>query len=142
MILQCLTKGIKSEALHKEILYIEDCDLDKARRVCFTFESAQRSNTVVADKSDHSSVGAVGYSGRTFSAKKGSSGTTTGPSKQRPCGICKSSEHWANKCPEKKKLKCTICGKKDTLRITVGTGFRLWKPINLKTARNPKSPYD
>ena len=112
MILQCLTKGIKSEALRKEILYIEDCDLDKARRVCFTFESAQRSNTVIADKSDHSSVGAVGYSGRTFSAKKGSSGTTTGPSKQRPCGICKSSEHWANKCPEKKKLKCTFCGKK------------------------------
>lgn len=110
MILQCLTKGIKNETLRKEILYIEDCNLDKARRVCFSFESAQKSNNIMGDKPDQASVGAVGFYNKRDSSKRDS--TSAGPSTQRPCGICKSSEHWAHKCPEKKKLKCTVCSKK------------------------------
>lgn len=110
MILQCLTKGIKSEALRKEILYIDDCNLDKAKRVCFTFESAQRSNKVIGDKPDQGNVGAVAFHNTTTSGNIEE--TTGGPSIKRPCSICKSTGHWAHKCPEKKKLKCTTCNKK------------------------------
>lgn len=106
MVLQCLTKRVRSEALRKEILYIADCDLEKARRACFTFESAQRSNNVISEKPEQGEVGAVGLRNSNPTERK------SGPSKERPCVICKSSEHWANKCPEKKDVKCTVCNKK------------------------------
>lgn len=107
LILQCFTKGIKCNELRKELLSTDECNLAKARKICFTFESAQRTNSTLTHKPESASVGAVGEQKKATKERP-----KQGPNKENTCHICKSSEHWAYKCPEKKKLKCTTCLKK------------------------------
>ena len=78
--------------MRKEILYIDSCDLHKARRVCFTV-------IVIADKLDNSNAGH--YSDKTFSAKKSTFDTTTGAISSTPVEYANQVEaHKSQDCAE------------------------------------------
>lgn len=101
MILQIVTKGLKSDKLRKDLLATDALDMQKARNICFLYTSAEESNDFLVDKPS-------------VEVAKVSKKPATNQKQQRPngCFICKSPDHWAKDCTKKKEVTCFKCHKK------------------------------
>jgi len=102
MILQIVTKGIKSDRLRKDLLSTQDLDLGKARNICLLFTTAEESNDIITEKAD-ADVAAI---------SKGKPNRFSGRRKAKGCFNCHAEDHWVKECPRLKDLVCRKCNVK------------------------------
>ena len=104
MVMQIVTKGLKSDKLRKELLSTQDLDMMKARNICHLFTSAEESNKIITDKAE-AEIAVV-------QKKKSENGEKK---KGKGCSFCHSESHWIKDCPKIKEVTCHKCNKKGHL---------------------------
>lgn len=102
LVLQIVTKGLRSDKLRKDLLATDALDLRKARNLCHLFTSAEESNDLLTDKP---SAEVAKVSRKPMPKNKGQKGNSG-------CFICKAQDHWAKDCPKKREIVCFKCNKK------------------------------
>jgi hypothetical protein len=102
MVLQIVTKGLRSDKLRKDLLATDALDIAKARNLCYLFASAEESNDLLVDKP---SAEVAKVTRRPVNKNRSQKGTGE-------CFICKAPDHWAKYCPKKKEVTCFKCNKK------------------------------